>query len=760
MAESARRAWATGRWRCPSIAPVLGALAAAIAVATTGCGFGAQEVRTDPPEIPASEVVTQRSEAGPAALPAPPPPVAPPEPLGLQLPAPTTRVRVGLATDQETVVIPCCRGGLRDGLPHGDAAPGATSLEITPSPETTALSHFRLQVAALKDEVQAQTLAGTLESSFGAPAEARFDAGLDLYRVRLGRYPSREAAESARGRLAAAGFGEAWVLSDGGGLEQAALVVRRGDQVFRVDGRRFWIEAPGDEGIPWQGTRYRDRLVVFLNDRGRLNVINELSLEDYLRGVVPKEMGPLLYGELEALKAQAVAARSYTLRHLGEFEEEGYDICATPRCHVYGGLDGEQPLTDEAISKTHGEVLTHGYQVADTLYTATCGGGTENVQVVFPSLADRPYLQAVRCLEDGVQRLGDSPQSGRPFPRKLVHNLIPSTGEAAPADLGARLLRLAELAGLATPADRLESLERREVLRFVASVFDLALDARLFVAPEEVAYLIANPPAGWQPETLRQAAYLVQSGLVSEPLDGAFEPGEVENLLLQLGLLLRVVEKRAGGFERVEDGRLSLRGPSGVEHYDLPEDLATYRRQAGQDHSGDLTLVAGDRLELYLANGRLLAVVQEIHPGGLAFDRGSRRGAWRRFQSDRELAALVEERYPGLGFQGFEVLQRGASGRVGRIRLQGDRGRSIEVEGLAVRWTLGLPETLFTATRLTPEGGAPGWLFRGRGWGHGVGMCQEGAFGMAQRGHGYREILAHYYPGTSLSKLPTASLAR
>ena len=248
---------------------------------------------TEPPEIPAGDVVPQvqdppQREAPP---PAPEPLVTPPEPLEPSLPGSDTRVRVGLATDLEEVELPCCDGILRDPLPKDEAAVG--TLKVTAAPETSSLSTFRLQVAALKDEGQAEALAQRLKGLLGDSAEARFDAGSDLYRVRGGSYATREAAEAARGRLAAEGFGSAWVVSDGGGLEQPALIVRRGERAFRVEGRRFPLEAPGDEGILWEGTRYRNRLVVYLNDRGRLNVINELPLEDYLRGVVPKEMGPL-----------------------------------------------------------------------------------------------------------------------------------------------------------------------------------------------------------------------------------------------------------------------------------------------------------------------------------------------------------------------------------------------------------------------------------------------------------------------------------
>ena len=87
-----------------------------------------------------------------------------------------------------------------------------------------------------------------------------------------------------------------------------------------------------------------------------------------------------------------------------------------------------------------------------------------------------------------------------------------------------------------------------------------------------------------------------------------------------------------------------------------------------------------------------------------------------------------------------------------KIRVAGRDGRSVEVEGLAVRWTLDLPDTWFTAKRIAPKNKEAGWLFTGRGWGHGVGLCQVGSFGMAVRGHDYREILEHYYTGVQIAR--------
>ncbi len=123
-------------------------------------------------------------------------------------------------------------------------------------------------------------------------------------------------------------------------------------------------------------------------------------------------------------------------------------------------------------------------------------------------------------------------------------------------------------------------------------------------------------------------------------------------------------------------------------------------------------------------------MVQEVDTDGVAFDRTSNRSSWTRFRSDEELADLAAARYPGLELERFEVVSRGVSGRVGHLRLIGAGGETVDVRGLAVRWTLDLPDTLFTAKRLEPAGRPPGWLFSGRGWGHGVGLCQVGAYGM------------------------------
>ena len=307
-------------------------------------------------------------------------------------------------------------------------------------------------------------------------------------------------------------------------------------------------------------------------------------------------------------------------------------------------------------------------------------------------------------------------------------------------------------AGYAVPDDRLRSLSRREVHRYLASLFDLAADARLFLPAEDVAYLLANPPGDWSPGELQLAAYLVKSGLLSGEPRGDLAAREAEELLLRLAVYLRVVEPLEGTFLALRDGKLAARLENGDRSFALPGELATFRDDGLDIVSGPLSLVAGDRLRLYVRGERLLAVVQQVDRDGVAYDRSSTRASWNRFRSDRELAGLVRSRYPGFELKAFELLERGSSGRVGKLRLLGNGGETVDVEGLAVRWTFDLPDTWFTARRLAPKEGAAGWQFTGRGWGHGVGLCQVGSFGMARRGHDYREILTHYYTGVRIER--------
>ena len=137
---------------------------------------------------------------------------------------------------------------------------------------------------------------------------------------------------------------------------------------------------------------YRGRIEVFANRRGSLTVVNVIGLEDYVKGVVPNELS---FPALEALKAQAIAARTYALKNRDQFASEGFDLLPTTRSQVYGGLTTETTLTTRAVDETRGVVATYHGEPINALYTSTCGGRTEDAENIFNDAV--PYLRAREC---------------------------------------------------------------------------------------------------------------------------------------------------------------------------------------------------------------------------------------------------------------------------------------------------------------------------------------------------------------------------
>ncbi len=130
--------------------------------------------------------------------------------------------------------------------------------------------------------------------------------------------------------------------------------------------------------------------------KNKFNIINVLDLQTYLKGVVPNEM-PVSFG-LNALKAQAVAARNYANRPQNVYKN--YDICDSTACQVYYGANSESPLSDRAVDETEGIFALYNKEPILALYSSTGGGITENYEAVYGSgnsfYNSKPYLKSVK----------------------------------------------------------------------------------------------------------------------------------------------------------------------------------------------------------------------------------------------------------------------------------------------------------------------------------------------------------------------------
>ncbi|MDZ7342272.1 MAG: SpoIID/LytB domain-containing protein [candidate division KSB1 bacterium] len=164
--------------------------------------------------------------------------------------------------------------------------------------------------------------------------------------------------------------------------------------LLRIRGNQFAFEVKAGEGFHFEKAEtrtYQQQLEFWIDRFGKLTVVNVLPLELYLRGVVGSEMHPQF--PLEALKSQAVAARSYTLARLGKQHRlSPFDVCDEVHCHVYGGVGRESEAVNEAVQATAGRVLVAEDQICDAFYASVCGGHSEHNENVWNS-DPLPYLR-------------------------------------------------------------------------------------------------------------------------------------------------------------------------------------------------------------------------------------------------------------------------------------------------------------------------------------------------------------------------------
>ncbi|MBR5151478.1 MAG: SpoIID/LytB domain-containing protein, partial [Elusimicrobiaceae bacterium] len=152
------------------------------------------------------------------------------------------------------------------------------------------------------------------------------------------------------------------------------------------------LSGPGMSWASVGNKEYRGKLQVLHNASARTLVpINLVSLEEYVQGIMAAEM-PAGF-PAQALRAQAVLARTYALKHLGKHKKQGYDLCDAQNCQVYGGVQAETPAGNSAVQATLGEVLTYQGKAIEGVFSANCGGATQSAKEA--GWNETPYLDSV-----------------------------------------------------------------------------------------------------------------------------------------------------------------------------------------------------------------------------------------------------------------------------------------------------------------------------------------------------------------------------
>lgn len=221
-----------------------------------------------------------------------------------------------------------------------------------------------------------------------------FPAWIDgVYQVRVGAYLDGGSAQAAQTAL---GLGSAQVVgTSGSGV--SVVQTSTGKILFQFDstGGLFFAVKPGLDELTKTQTIFRNNTYYgsfqYQRSGGNMTVVNVLPMEDYIQGVVLSEM--MASWPVEALKAQAVCARTYGYRKLleGKHRASGFDICNGVDCQAYRGIAGMTDGSRQAVEETYGEYIWYGASLAEPVYFNSDGGATESAVNVWSE--NVPYLQ-------------------------------------------------------------------------------------------------------------------------------------------------------------------------------------------------------------------------------------------------------------------------------------------------------------------------------------------------------------------------------
>lgn len=679
------------------------------------------------------------------------------------------RIRVGLMSDQSTVSFPRTTDGY-----YLVTAQGPSVLKrgfTATAPLANAPVRYAVQVSAISDQGSAQTLVEKLRSETGLRVDTVFDVANGQYKVLAGDFESSDAATPTRANLTERGYGKDLMTvrrpSDQPFEKRITIVDDEGDQAS-FDGPSLLVMPATAQTITIDKQPYRSGARLFINARGLINVINEVNFEEYLYGVVPSEMGPSIYDEVEALKAQAVAARTYAFRNLKQFESEGYDICPGPACQAYKGFSVEHELSTRAVRETTGMIVTMGGKPVDTLYSATCGGETSDVSTMFPGRND-PHLKRVNCVELEMLSVAGRADSGlldeEDVDARLFAALagVPETSSAWSArEVSQATVAAMRLAGWTEMNQPLPASSRRgDVLEYLDTMMNLGRAGQALTMSEDRRY--------WFPQTSNVEAvpYLVAAFLTKfgiEPtqyidrvsLAAPMPRAELYALLLSWVREHNVLTNAEGKILTLDGRRVTLKAKGETSAYTLPANIPIFRKLGDryQEYT-KVPVLAGDRMTVVLSPSKTpVAAIVQANYDGASFDRTSSFANWTRSYRADELVPSINRRQPITQLVDIRPVSIDAAKRIAEMEFTAEGGRKFTLKGLPIRWSLNVPDNLFVFDKTKDPDGVDRYTFYGKGWGHGTGMCQVGAYGMAFRGWTFDRILTHYYTGVEITKMP------
>lgn len=641
---------------------------------------------------------------------------------------------------------------------------------------------FMVQVARTKERDEAESIAEELGKKIKQKIYVTEDTENEIagsFQVKVGDFLTRGDALGFIKELNQIGIKESWILREEITADESKpLWILVNDELINLheDTVLYFIPSSKQSFLSFNGRDYRGLFVLKASPKGVV-LVNILNLENYLKGVVPSELSPYDFSELEAHKAQAVAARTYAIKKLGMHDDLGFDFSDTPNFQFYKGMNAEHPLSSKAVDMTRGEVALYRGKLIDALYTSTCGGMTENAENIFggPSL---PYLRSTECVYEKqkewklksknrvvpflVNGRNISPMIASLISLKIIPQEIDPTFFKETASYQDALKWIEHILALLGKkvqnlSPEASPLNYENLVHLIVQNFGWEERVQNLMLSSEKEYILKDYEE-WNGEDGDYLAYLIQSGV----FPSSRKLRDPKNLLSRAELafyLGKVIQSyhdltNIGVFKKLDRNMIELEKDKESKKLLLSPDMFILRNNDGEySFASQVYLLGGQRVRWVETEGtvRMLEVIYP--PFSNILDRSSLFHRWQVRKSRDELEERINQFYPIGELQDLIPQQRGESNRVVELLIKGSETQAA-VKGFKIRRVLDLKETLFVVDRKYDDNGnITHFIFCGKGWGHGVGLCQVGAFGMARAGADYKEILKKYYHDIKIAKI-------
>ena len=531
------------------------------------------------------------------------------------------------------------------------------------------------------------------------------------------------------------------------------------------------------------GKAYRGRIEVFVNSKGALTVVNVVPLEEYLLGVVPAELG---LPHIEAQKAQAIAARTYAVANINGYGTQGFDMLPTVWSQVYKGVSIETSMGTRAVNETRGQIATYQGKPIMAYFTSTCGGRTEDAENIFDH--GEPYLRGVECSLEGRRHFEPFMIKTSRIPAKLrddanlelvrlisllaVNGFSLTTGqlsdewfeeEPTQGELSNWLNNLATRFGKTFPNVNKETAKPVELARVLSSIIYTPGAPDTLLSDSDVDYHLAFDDAAEIPKERRaDIAMLMRDGYFKLHPDLTLKPSKPFTRAEMLRLVRQIYEKRKwmptlqnGTAKPSADGKLVLRIGKSDRPITIRPDVFLFRQFGDAFYPvREAALVGGENVRYQTdASGAVWYLEIEPTETPTVAENMSPFTNWTEALSASAVQSRLSRYVRGIGaLYDVNIKRQGYSRRAVELEIIGSNGVKT-LKGGKIRSALRLKEQLFVINKRYSGGQVVGYTFTGRGWGHGVGMCQYGAYGLAKMGVKYDQIIKHYYTGVDVTKM-------